>query len=107
VSDGVYKWPRKQIFVKSLFVVMLRWFRVVNCINSTSFVATLDHIIQDCKILMAAMSTVNVLFVNCSLNSAAHSLVGLSKTVASRTWLGHLPTQSNSTCNAVFSAFIV
>jgi hypothetical protein len=45
---------------------------VINCINSTGFVATLDHIIQDCKTLMVEMSKVNVLFVNRSLNSAAH-----------------------------------
>jgi hypothetical protein len=78
----------------------------VNCINSTSFVATIDRIIQDCKTLIAEMSKVNVLFVNRSLNSAAHSQVGLSKTVGFRIWLWHVPTKSNSSCNVVISASV-
>jgi hypothetical protein len=79
---------------------------VVNCINSTNFVITINSIIQDCKTLMAKMSKVNVLFVNRSLNSASHSLAGLSKTVGFRIWLQHIQTKSNSSCNVVVSASV-
>jgi hypothetical protein len=79
---------------------------VENSIKIYQFCGNYRCIIQDCKTLTAEMSKVNVLFVNRSLNSAAHSLVELSKTVGFRIWLWHVPTKSNSSCNVVVSASV-
>ncbi|PNX62624.1 ribonuclease H, partial [Trifolium pratense] len=69
---------------------------VVNCVNSNYVFAAIDHIIQDCQELLLDMDRSHVVYVKRSLNSVAHSLVKLSKEVGCRTWLGHVPSQSNS-----------
>jgi ribonuclease HI len=68
---------------------------VVNCVNSKYVVAAIDHIIQDCQELMVELARSQVVYVNRSLNSIAHSLVKLSKNVGCSTWLGHVPSQAN------------
>jgi hypothetical protein len=68
---------------------------VVKCINSKVYVATIDRIVQDCRELLLAFQSSNVMFVKRNLNVVAHSLVNLSKLAGCRTWSGYVPTQAN------------
>jgi hypothetical protein len=47
-----------------------------------------------------------IVYVKCSLNSVAHSLVNMSKVVGCRTWLGHVPIQCNSHIGVSLFSFI-
>jgi hypothetical protein len=58
---------------------------VVKCINSKVYVAAIYHIVQDCRELLLALQSTNVMFVKCDLNVVAHNLVNLSKLVGCRT----------------------
>jgi ribonuclease HI len=68
---------------------------VVKCINSKVYVAAIDHIVQDCRELLLAFQSTNVMFIKRDLNVVAHSLVNLSKLAGCRTWSGCVPTQAN------------
>ncbi|MCH79497.1 isoflavone-7-O-methyltransferase [Trifolium medium] len=68
---------------------------VVKCINSKAHVAAIDHIVQDCRVLLLDFHDPNVMFVKRDLNIVAHSLVNLSKQAGCRTWSGSIPTQVN------------
>lgn len=74
---------------------------MVDCINEMAFKADLDPIVADCRILLSGFSNVAVMFKRQTVNSNAHHLVGLGKSLGSRTWNGHIPSVEQYPCNSV------
>lgn len=68
---------------------------VVNCINRKSSLAAIDPIIQDCWDIMNLLGEALVVHIRRNANSAAHGMVGVTKLLGSRTWVGNAPTQIN------------
>lgn len=52
---------------------------VVNCINDKSHIATIDPIIQDCKLLMQYFQNPVICHVRREANAAAHGLAQLCR----------------------------
>jgi ribonuclease HI len=75
---------------------------VVNCINFNCYVAAIEPIILDCKLLMAKFEFVSVKHVRRTMNVVAHDLVCLSRTVGSKLCMGYIPHQLQAAhCNNV------
>lgn len=71
---------------------------VVNCINGKSFIATIDLVIEDCKVLMNVIGSVSVSHIGRQLNMEAYNSVGIAKAVGSKSWLGHVPSLDSVSC---------
>ncbi|XP_058757305.1 uncharacterized protein LOC131630541 [Vicia villosa] len=73
---------------------------VVDCINGHRSIAVIDHITEDCRILLNSFSFSSVMFIPRSSNVDAHNLVVLSKRLGSRTWLGSYPMEDHVVTNS-------
>jgi hypothetical protein len=75
---------------------------VVSCINFNCYVAAIEPIILDCKLLMAKFEFVSVKHVRRTMNVVGHDLVCLSRTVGSKLCMGYIPHQLQAAhCNNV------
>jgi hypothetical protein len=75
---------------------------VVNSLNIKCCIAALDSIILDCKMLVKQFEFVSVYYVRRSSNVIAHKLIGLSRSIGSKTWMGSLPRQLQAVLIPVF-----
>jgi hypothetical protein len=64
---------------------------VVQCLNVALKLAEKDTLISDCMNLMSSMINFRVSFICRPRNVAAHSLVGLAKSIGSKRWVGNVP----------------
>ncbi|CAK8571737.1 unnamed protein product [Lathyrus sativus] len=58
---------------------------VVDCINDFVFIADLDSVVADCKLLMKDFDSVTLMFINRLCNLDAHHMVGIGKSFGFRT----------------------
>jgi hypothetical protein len=65
---------------------------VVNCINTELSVVALDPIIQDCKLPKSHVGDVVVYRAKRHLNTVAHNLAALSKSLGLKTWFDSVPS---------------
>lgn len=75
---------------------------VVNNLNIKCCLAAIDPIMLDCKMLTKHFEFVSVYHVRRRLNVVAHKLVGLSRSIGSKTWMGSLPHQLQADLLFVF-----
>ncbi|XP_058734240.1 uncharacterized protein LOC131605971 [Vicia villosa] len=69
---------------------------VVDYVNGVISVPDLDPIVMDCRSLRSFLISSTVMFIGRDVNTDAHSLVGIGKSVDSRTWLGAIPCGEKS-----------
>ena len=70
-------------------IVQTNALAVVECIRGSNSIASIEHIVADCKTLMNAFSKVSVNYISRELNVLAHRLVGYAMQVGNKTWLGY------------------
>ncbi|CAI8586120.1 unnamed protein product [Vicia faba] len=85
------------------FVVQLDALVVVDNINRIVFNVDLKPLASDCRSLISDFCNVSVMFISRNLNNNIHNLIGISKSLSSRTSTGHILNSDITSCNpAVF-----
>lgn len=51
----------------------------------------IDNVISDCMNLMSSMINFRLFIICRAKNVAAHSLVGIAKSIGSKSWVGNVP----------------
>ncbi|CAI8584877.1 unnamed protein product [Vicia faba] len=73
----------------------------VDCINGYQSIAVIDHIAEDCRVLLSSFNFASVMFIPRTSNADAHNLVGIGKRTGSRTWLGFYPKEVPDVTNCI------
>ncbi|CAK8564017.1 unnamed protein product [Lathyrus sativus] len=76
---------------------------VINCINGSIFIADLDAVFVECRLLVKDFNSVILMFISRLCNLDAHHMIGIGKSLGFRTWTSHIPTLSIPPCS-VFSS---
>ncbi|XP_058726729.1 uncharacterized protein LOC131598113 [Vicia villosa] len=85
----------------SEFVIQSDALTVVDCINGCFIYADLNPIVFYCKVLLSSFNSVGIMFINRAENVEAHQLVGIGRSIGSRTWTGHIPNLCPVICNSL------
>ncbi|XP_058752756.1 uncharacterized protein LOC131625935 [Vicia villosa] len=65
--------------------------KLVDCVNEVTTHVCLELVAEDCRSHLKSFSIASIVFIPRKLNSKAHALAQLAKSVGSKTWLGVCP----------------
>lgn len=71
----------------------------VDCINGYQHISAVEHIAEDCRLVLKSFKFAVVIFIPRNLKVDAHNLVELGKRIDSRTWLGSYPMEIHVVSN--------
>jgi len=70
---------------------------VEHCLDGGALkLVEIDNVILDCMKLMSSMINVRLCFICRAKSVASHSLVGIAKSIGSKSWLGNVPEPTAS-----------
>lgn len=76
---------------------------MVDCIHGDDFMDALVPIINDSKILIGSFIDATLMYVIQDSIADAHHMMGVGKSLDSRTWIRHIPRFRASSCNVVLA----